>query len=361
MSIQHVLVIAEAGVNHNGSLAAALELVDAAAAAGADAVKFQTFRSEAVISKGARKAQYQIANTGNDESQLEMVRRLELDEVAHRRLLERARAKGIQFLSTPFDLESLRLLQSFALPRLKIASGEITNLPLLLAAARSGCELIVSTGMCTLGEVERALQAIAFGFAAPTGEHPTAEALAAAYASPAARELLRQRLILLHCTTEYPAPVADANLRVMRTMAAAFGVPVGYSDHTTGIHVPIAAVACGAIAIEKHFTLDRRQPGPDHIASLEPAELTAMVSAIRDVELAIGTGWKVPAQSETKNIPIARKSLVAACSIRRGEAFSEVNLTTKRPGSGVSAWKYFDYLGRTATRDYAADELLDEP
>lgn len=339
----------------------ATRLIDVAADSGADAVKFQTFRSEAVISRAARKAQYQITNTGNEESQLEMVRALELSVAQHRVLIEHARARKIAFLSTPFDLESLHVLtQEFRLPQLKIASGEITNMPLLLAAARTGCPLIVSTGMATLLEVERALQVIAFGFVAAPDARPTAAAVEAAYLDSTAQSLLRERLTLLHCTTEYPAPVGEVNLRAMDTMRTSFGLTVGFSDHTQGIHVAIAAAAMGAAMIEKHFTLDRTLPGPDHVASLEPPELAAMVQGIRDVERALGTGRKLPAPSERKNIPIGRKSLIAARPIKQGEVFTESNLTTKRPGTGVSAMCFYEYLGREAQRDYGADDLIDE-
>jgi N-acetylneuraminate synthase len=356
-----VFVIAEAGVNHNGSLECAKELIDVASSAGADAVKFQTFRSESVISRGARKAQYQVTNTGSEESQLEMVKRLELDLAAHHTLIAHARSRGILFLSTPFDLESVRVLSDVLdLPQLKIASGELTNLPLLVAAARTRKPLIVSTGMCTLGEVEQALAAIAWAGTATTGAMPTEIARTTAFRTPGGQTFLRERVSLLHCTTEYPAPVEDVNLRAMATLRDAFGLPVGYSDHTRGVHVSIAAVALGATVIEKHFTLDRSMPGPDHVASLEPAELVALVTGIRDVEQALGSGLKIPAPSELKNIDIARKSVVASMPIRRGERFDLNNLTTKRPGHGVTAMRYYDCLSRVAARDYAVDELIDE-
>jgi N-acetylneuraminate synthase len=357
----HVFVIAEAGVNHNGSLDLARQLIDVAADAGADAVKFQTFRSEAVITRSARKAQYQVANTGSDESQLEMVRRLELGLDAHRELMAHARARGVTFLSTPFDLESVQVLvEVLDLPQLKIASGEITNLPLLLAVGRARRPLIVSTGMATLGEIERALGAIAFGAAGAPDAAPTEAAMAAAFANEQGQAFLREQVSLLHCTTEYPAPPEDVNLRAMAAMRSAFGLPVGYSDHTRGVHVSIAAVALGATLIEKHITLDRTMPGPDHRASLEPDELRVMVSGIRDVEAALGSGLKVPAASELKNIAVARKSLVAASAIRCGERFDAVNLTTKRPGTGISAMRYHEFLGRPAWRDFTPDELIDE-
>ncbi len=356
-----VYVIAEAGVNHNGSLELAMRLIDAAADANADAVKFQTFRAEMEISRHAEKADYQITNTGTAESQLEMVRKLELGVEAHRQLIEHARRRAIDFLSTPFDLGSMSLLADvFQLPRIKLASGEITNLPLLLAAGRTRTPLIVSTGMSTLGEIERALAALAFSYVATPSERPTEAAMAAAYRSDAGQCALRARISLLHCTTEYPAPPCDVNLNAMATMRAAFGLPVGYSDHTQGIHVSVAAVAAGASIIEKHLTLDRAMPGPDHIASLEPGELAEMVHAIRDVESALGDGMKIPAPSEVKNIAIARKSLVAAQDIAKGTLFTAENLTTKRPGTGICAMRFDTYLGRPAARNYQADELIDE-
>ncbi len=357
---QPVFIIAEAGVNHNGSMDLARQLIDVAAASGADAVKFQTFKSQAVISRGAKKAEYQVTNTGQDESQLEMVSKLELDVDQHRDLIAHAASRGIRFLSTPFDIESLHVLvDTFDLPQLKIPSGEITNLPLLMAAGRSNRPLIVSTGMATLGEVENALAALAFAMTTPDGR-PTVEARRAAYLSEQGQQRLRERISLLHCTTEYPAPVAEVNLKAMHAMQAAFGLPTGYSDHTQGIHISVAAVALGATIIEKHFTLDRSLPGPDHVASLEPGELAAMVGAIRDVEKALGNGLKLPAPSEMKNIAVARKSLVAATAIARGTPFTSDNLTTKRPGSGISAMRHEEFLGRPASRDYLPDELIEE-
>jgi N-acetylneuraminate synthase len=361
MSGKPVFIIAEAGVNHNGSPDTARELIDVAAQAGANAVKFQTFHAEAIISSSARKAPYQIANTGSDESQLEMVRRLELSADDHHALFEHAHRRGIEFLSTPADLGSVHLLTEILhLHRLKIASGEVTNQPLLLAVARTGRELILSTGMSSLSEVERALEVLAFGFVSAAEERPTQRATAEAYRGERGQTLLRERVTLLHCTTEYPAPAQHANLRAMQTMRAAFGLPVGYSDHTLGIEIAIAAVALGAAVLEKHFTLDRDMPGPDHAASLEPGELAAMVTAVRNTERALGSGRKLPAPSELKNMLIARRSLTAACDIRAGEPFTEHNLTTKRPGSGICATHYFEYLGRVATRNYAADDLIDE-
>ena len=354
-----IFIIAEAGVNHNGSPEMALELVDAAAAAGADAVKFQTFKTENEISRHAPKAEYQVQATDEQESQFDMVKKLELDETTHRWLSERCRDKGIMFLSTPFDLESLDLLvRVFDLPLLKIPSGEITNPLLMLTAARSGKPLILSTGMCTLDEIETALGVLAFGYLGGT-DAPSLDRFRGARQSPEGQRLLQERVTLLHCTTEYPAPFSDINLRAMATLRDIFGLVVGYSDHTQGITIPVAAAALGAVVIEKHFTLDRTLPGPDHAASLEPIELAAMVTAIRQVELALGSGAKAPAPSELKNIPIARKSLVAARSIRKGESFSAENLTVKRPGTGISPMRYWELLGAAASRDFDEDEVID--
>jgi N-acetylneuraminate synthase len=353
------LVIAEAGVNHNGDLERALAMVAAAADAGADVVKFQTFIPEQVISRHAPKADYQKDSTGTAGSQLDMVRPLQLDLDAHRTLMAACRDRGIAFLSTPFDLPSIDLLAgSLGLQRLKLPSGEITNAPYLLAAARTGCDVILSTGMATLGEVEEALGILAFGFLHPTGQ-PTLAACRDAFASASGQAILRQKVILLHCTTEYPAPVDEVNLRAMVTMQQAFGLPVGLSDHTMGIAVPMGAVALGAVVIEKHFTLDRSLPGPDHQASLLPTELAALVRGVRDVAAALGQPVKAPTEAERKNIPIARKSLVAASAIRAGEPFTPANLAVKRPGSGISPLRYWEYLGRPAARDYADDDLIE--
>jgi N-acetylneuraminate synthase len=327
-----VFVIAEAGVNHNGSLDLALELVDVAAAAGADAVKFQTFRAAALATAGAGKAAYQERTTG-EGSQRAMLERLELDEAAHRALADRAEARGIEFMSAPFDHESLDLLVRLGVRRLKLGSGELTNGPLLEAAARTGLPLILSTGMATLEEVTDAVRLVRAAGAAD--------------------------VTVLHCTTEYPAPPGEVNLRAIATMREALGVPVGYSDHTIGVTVTLAAVALGASVIEKHFTTDRTLPGPDHPASLEPAELAELVSTVRTVEEALGDGVKRPTASELPNLAVARKSLVAASPIAAGEAFTTANVAVKRPGTGISPMRIRDVLSRTASRDYAADELLD--
>lgn len=346
--MSRVYVIAEAGVNHNGSVERALEMIDAALAAGADAVKFQTFRSEQVISVHAPKAAYQKATTGADESQLDMVRALELDAAAHHQLVARCRERGIQFLSTPFDVPSVALLESLGVPLFKIPSGEITNPILLRAVAATAKPVIVSTGMATLPEVTRALEVLADAWVGERGAAQTERG----------RALIRERVTVLHCTTEYPAPFDQVNLRAIATMATSLGVPIGYSDHTLGIAVSIAAVALGATVIEKHFTLDRTLPGPDHRASLEPDELAAMIRGIREIETALGSSEKGPTPAERANMAVARKSLVAARAIKRGERFTVDNLTAKRPGTGVSAIHYDDYLERVADRDYEADELV---
>lgn len=355
----HTYIIAEAGVNHNGSLKMARELVEAAADAGADAVKFQTFKADKLVSRNVPKADYQTMTTDAAESQFDMIRKLELDEEAHRILIAHCGAKGIQFLSTPFDFDSLDMLaRTFDLPRLKLPSGEITNAPLMLRAARTGKPVILSTGMSTLGEVEAALGVLAFGYAARIDALPSPAAFREAYGSAAGQEALTRNVVLLHCTTEYPAPFNEVNLRAMDTLQDAFGLPVGFSDHTTGIAVPIAAAARGAVVIEKHFTVGRDLPGPDHKASLEPSELTEMVKAIRQVELALGSRLKAPTMSEAKNMSVARKSLVAAGPIRRGELFTAENVTVKRPGNGISPFLYWDIPGRRASVDFEPDEVI---
>jgi N-acetylneuraminate synthase len=352
-------IIAEAGVNHNGSVELAVKLVQAAAAAGADAVKFQTFRADRVVSRFAPKAGYQEAATGTGESQLEMVRRLELDAAAHEQLMACCREHGIQFLSTPFDLESVELLVRLGVPRLKISSGEITNAPLLLKAAGTGLPVILSTGMSTLGEVETALGVLACGYLGGE-ESPSRAGFARAFGRPEGQRALREKVVLLHCTTEYPAAWEEVNLRAMDTLAAAFGLPAGYSDHTPGITVALAAAARGAAVLEKHFTLDKSLPGPDHRASLDPAELAALVQGVRQVETALGQAGKYPTPSEWPNREVVRRSLMAACPIRRGEVFTEANLSAKRPGGGVSPLYFWDWLGRRAEKDYQTDEAIME-
>jgi N-acetylneuraminate synthase len=329
------IIIAEAGVNHNGDLELARQLVASAAAAGADFVKFQTFVAEKIISREAPKAEYQRGTTDPGESQFEMVRKLELSRTHHEVLIEECRRHGIGFFSTAFDRESFDLLVELGLDMVKIPSGELTNLPLLRYMTRLGLPTMLSTGMANLGEIEAAIAAIE------------------AAGTP------RERITVLHCTTEYPAPMEDVNLRSMLSMKSAFGVEVGYSDHTPGIEVPIAAVALGATVIEKHFTLDRNLPGPDHQASLEPDELKRMVDAIRNIERALGDGIKRPSPSELKNKPIARKSLVACRAIAAGEVFSADNITAKRPGTGISPMRWDEVIGRRAVRAFAVDELIE--
>lgn len=352
-------IIAEAGVNHNGSLELAKQLVDVAADAGADAVKFQTFRASAIVTRIAGTAEYQKAACGVAESQFEMLKRLELDADAHHRLIEHCGKRGIQFLSTPFDLLSLDfLVNELDVPLLKISSGEITNAPLLFNAARTKKPIILSTGMVNLGDVEVALGVLAHGYV-NGDKKPGEAAFRAAYASQEGQSVLSEKLTLLHCTTEYPAPFDAVNLRAMETLSVAFGLRTGFSDHTEGITMPVAAVALGATVVEKHFTLDRNLPGPDHKASLEPDQLKAMVTAIRQLELALGTGRKCPAACELGNMVVARKSLVAACDIKSGERFTEKNLTVKRPGGGISPLRYWDTLGTIVKRDFAADEEIE--
>ena len=352
------LVIAEAGVNHNGSRELALGLVDAAAAAGADIVKFQTFNSRQLVTAMAVKADYQVANTRDSSSQLAMLRQLELSADDHHVLFERARSRGIRFMSTAFDAASLAFLSGFDMPAIKVPSGDITCAPLLLQAARLRRPLIVSTGMSTMGDIEQALGVIAFGLT--TDREPTGRGeFAAAYLAPAGRRALEAQVSLLHCVTQYPAPARSVNLRAMDTMAAAFGLPVGYSDHSIGVDIAIAAVARGARIIEKHFTLDRNLPGPDHAASLEPMELRQMIDVFRNVESALGSSVKCPADEELPNIGVARRSIVAARPIAEGELLTADALTSKRPGNGLSPMQTWDLIGRRAGRAYEPDELME--
>lgn len=353
----HTLIIAEAGVNHDGSFDKALALVDAAADAGADVVKFQTFNAKAVAGSSAKKAGYQQRTTGATESQLTMLERLELPHSAHRALIARAAERSIGFLSTPFDDPSLAFLLSLNLPRIKIGSGDLTNAPLLHAIARSGATLILSTGMATLGEVEEALGVLAHGY----GQRNDPAGIAsfrAAWRDPAARLALGRHVSLLHCTTEYPCPTGDVNLAAMATMRSAFQLPVGYSDHTDGFEVSVAAVALGATIIEKHLTLDRKATGPDHAASLEPDDFKRMVSAIRNVEAALGDGVKAPKESEIRNVPVARKSLVAARALKAGETIGPADITAKRPGAGRPPIDYWSLIGTEAPRALEPDDPL---
>lgn len=331
--MKKTIIIAEAGVNHNGSVDIAYQLIDKAKEAGADVVKFQTAKAENVISKFAQKADYQKKTTGVNESQLDMAKKLTLSYNQFLNLKNYCHKKQIEFLSTPFDLESVDFLYGIGCRFWKIPSGEITNYPYLVKIAKTALPVIMSTGMATLEEVRDAVSVLKKN---GVGE-----------------------ICLLHCTTEYPAPIADVNLRAMLTLREEFGCKVGYSDHTPGIYISVAAVAMGASVIEKHFTLDRNMEGPDHKASLEPNELASMVGAIRDVEKALGDGGKKTALSEKKNIDIARKSIVASVAISKGEIFTEENITTKRPGSGISPMRWNEVLGMKAIRDFAEDELIE--
>ncbi|MDL0110401.1 N-acetylneuraminate synthase [Campylobacter felis] len=332
--MKKVLIIAEAGVNHNGDLNLAKKLIEQAAKAGADVVKFQTFKAEDCVSIKAKKAKYQLENTAKDESQLEMIKKLELSREAHFELMKHCKKHNIAFLSTPFDLESVAFLQSLNLSYFKIPSGEITNLPYLKAVAKCKKKVLLSTGMANLAEIEAALEIL--------------------------RKNGTRDITLLHCTTEYPAPFEEVNLNAIKTLKEAFKLKVGYSDHTKGIVATLGAVALGAVVIEKHFTLDKTMEGPDHKASLEPSELKELCEGIRTLEKALGNGIKKASKSEAKNIIIARKSLVAKREIQKGEKFSEQNLTTKRPGSGISAMRYEEYLGKRALKTYKKDELINE-
>jgi N,N'-diacetyllegionaminate synthase len=329
------LIIAEAGVNHNGSLDLACKLIDAAFTAGADIVKFQTFKATDLVSESAEKAIYQKSTTDVDETQFEMIKKLELSREDHLELIRYCEKVGIEFLSAPFDSDSIDLLQELGVKCFKIPSGEITNYPYLKAMGRLNKPIIMSTGMADMDEILAALDVLI--------SHGTE----------------KNNISVLHCNTEYPTPFEDVNLRAIRTMREALALPIGYSDHTKGIEVPIAAVALGATIIEKHFTLDRSLPGPDHKASLEPGELAEMVRAIRHIESAMGDEKKQPSPSETKNMAVARKSIVAARAIQKGEAFSLENITAKRPGNGISPMRIPEFLNRIAIRDFLKDEIIE--
>lgn len=331
--MDNVYIIAEAGVNHNGSLELAKALVDKAVEAGADAVKFQTFKTENIACKDADKAEYQKNTTNSDENQFEMLKRLELTPHMHEEIIQYCEKKGITFLSTPFDLDSIDYLNEIGISIMKIPSGEITNYPYLKKIGQTKKKVILSTGMSELEEVEAAIKVL--------------------------RENGSNNITVLQCNTDYPTPYSDVNLNAMLTMKEKLNVPVGYSDHTMGIEIPIAAVAMGATVIEKHFTLDRNMEGPDHKASLEPEELQAMVQAIRNVELALGSGVKRPSKSEEKNISIVRKSIVAKKDISNGDLFTAQNLTTKRPGSGLSPMCWDEVIGQKAKKDFRRDELIE--
>lgn len=328
-----IFIIAEAGVNHNGSIELAKKLVDAAALAGADAVKFQTFKAEKLVCKNAQKAKYQMETTDKTESQFDMLKKLELTVDMHEQLISYCNKKGIMFLSTPFDIDSLDFLVQCGVNIIKIPSGEITNYPYLRAVGRTGKKVIISSGMSTLEEVRDAIKVL--------------------------KDNGSKEITVLHCNTEYPTPYMDVNLKAMLTLRDELKTDVGYSDHTQGIEVPIAAAALGATVIEKHFTLDKEMEGPDHKASLEPNELRAMVEAIRNIEIALGDGKKSPSESEKKNISIARKSIVAKRVVLEGEIFSEDNLTAKRPGTGISPMMWNEIIGQKAKRNFRADELIE--
>ena len=329
------LIIAEAGVNHNGDMNIARALIDAASESGADIVKFQSFTAERLVTGSALKADYQTINTGSNESQYLMLKRLELTEKMHEELITYATKRNIEFFSTAFDLQSLDYLMSLGMERIKIPSGEITNLPYLRRVGSFGKQVILSTGMSNMADIEAALDILENA------------------GTP------RSQIIVLHCNTEYPAPMNEVNLRAMQSISQAFGVNVGFSDHTKGVEIAIAAVALGASVIEKHFTLDCKMPGPDHRASIEPTDLARLVSSIRNVELAMGDGIKRAGPSEVRNISIVRKSIVAACPIRQGETFSFDNLIVKRPGSGISPMLWDEVVGKIAHRDFAMDELIE--
>ena len=334
IEVSKVFIIAEAGVNHNGSVDLAKKLIDVAADAGADAVKFQTFKAENLVSKNAQKAEYQKETTDSEEFQYEMIKKLELDVRTHKELMAYCADKKIMFLSTPFDHDSIELLDELGLEIFKIPSGELTNFPYLRHIASLNKQVILSTGMADIGEIEDALDVL---LSAST---------------------TKENITVLHANTEYPTPVEDVNLKAMQTIGTTFGVDVGYSDHTLGIEVDIAAVAMGAKVIEKHFTLDKTMEGPDHKASLEPDDLHAMVKAIRNIEKALGNGVKKPSPSESKNIAIVRKSIVASGAIKKGDVLSEKNLTIKRPGNGISPMLWDDLIGQHAQKDYKSDELI---
>lgn len=331
--MNRVFIIAEAGVNHNGDINIARRMVDEAVKAGADAVKFQTFKAESLVCKNASKAEYQLGTTDKNETQFDMLKKLELTDEMHIQLMDYCKAKNIMFLSTPFDIGSLNYLVDHGLEIIKLPSGEITNYPLLREAGKTKKKIILSSGMSTLEETGSAVQIL--------------------------RENGCRDLIVLHCNTEYPTPYQDVNLQAMVTMKEKLGVRVGYSDHTQGIEVAVAAAALGAEVIEKHFTLDRNMDGPDHKASLEPDELCEMVKAIRNIELALGDGEKRPSDSERKNINIVRKSIVAKCDIKAGSRFNENTLTAKRPGTGISPMEWEKVIGQTAKRDFRADEMIE--
>lgn len=351
-------VIAEAGVNHNGSVRLAKKLIDVAANAGADAVKFQTFRAEALVTVAMPKAVYQRRDRASGSTQFEMLKKLELSDRDHKELYRHAEKRGIEFLSTPFDETCLDFLVELGVKKIKIPSGEITNGPLLLATARTGLPVILSTGMANITEVEDAVSILSFGYIFPNLPVRSLQKAKVVFRNPEAKSIVRKKVTLLHCTTEYPALNHDLNLAAMNSLRRHFGCRVGFSDHSKGIMVAVAAVALGAAVIEKHLTLDKKMIGPDHAMSLEPDEFAEMVRGIRTVESAIGHGVKRPVCSEMKNIAVVRKVLVASQPIRKGEFFTPENLTAKRAGKGVSPMLYWDILGKKAKRDFQTDQMV---
>lgn len=356
----HTYIIAEAGVNHNGSFSLAKKLVDAAKKAKADAVKFQTFKAENLVTKTAKQAEYQIENLGESSSQFEMLKSLELTYQEFVDLKQYCDDLDIEFLSTPFDYESVDfLIDTLGLKTMKIPSGELTNSPFIHYIATKQTKIILSTGMANIEEIHIALSFIAYGLAFPTTQVDVQE-VRNFYSSREAKDILKKYVTILHCTTEYPAPFESINLKAMNHLKEETGLRTGFSDHSKGISVPIAAVALGATVIEKHFTLDRTMEGPDHIASLEPFELTEMVKSIREVEQSLGTGVKKPVDVELKNMKAARKSLVANSNIKKGEIFTAKNLGVKRPGDGMSPNLYWSLLGKESSKNYEQDELIDE-
>ncbi len=356
--MDNVVIIAEAGVNHNGCIDRAKAMIDAAKQSQVDYIKFQTFNAHQLVTAAAPKAHYQCKNTNANETQREMLLQLQLSPQAHMELVEHCHKQKIQFLSTPFDSQSAAfLIHELGLTTLKVSSCDVTNAPFLHELARSGVKLILSTGMASLGEIEIALSVLAHGYL-HTNEPPSRLAFDSAYNSAEGQKILVQNVKLLHCTTQYPAAFANVNLRAMNTLATTFGLPVGYSDHTEGLAVAVAAVARGACIIEKHFTLDKTLPGPDHKASIEPNELTTMVKYIRQIESALGSERKLVGQDERANSDAARKSLVCATDIREGDRFNQHNLTIKRPGNGLAPIHYWDMLATVATKNYLADEVI---
>lgn len=351
-------IIAEAGVNHNGSLRLAKRLIDAAKTAGADAVKFQTFYAEDLVTAATPKAAYQLGDRKSGLTQFAMLKKLELSGQAQKELCHYARKRDIEFLSTPFDIRSLDFLMKLGIKKIKISSGDLTNGPLLLAAARTKLPVILSTGMANLKEIKDALAILAFGYSRPRSEKPSLLKARRLLHRRETKSLLFRNVILLHCTTEYPAPVKDVNLRAMDAMREHFDCRVGFSDHSKGIIASIAATARGAVVIEKHLTLDKKMQGPDHRASIEPAELEEMIREIHEVEILLGNGKKIPARSEIKNIAVARKSLVAARPILRGEVFSVENITSKRAGRGLLPTRFWNILGKRAKKNYKKDQRV---